>query len=115
MREDIVNVFYIYEVFPLSSHYEMSPLVLFETGAARCPVVATNVGSVPEIIKHNENGLLVEYGDTRGFADAIKQVLTDPQLAERLAHNLRLDMERKYSYDTIACKKLNVYEELLHE
>jgi glycosyltransferase involved in cell wall biosynthesis len=70
-----------------SLHTEASPIVLREAFASGRPVVATNVGDVPEIVVHGENGLIVEPGDSKALATAILLFLSDEKLAGRCAEN----------------------------
>ncbi len=61
------------------------PTVLLESLASGCPSVSTRLSGVPEIIEHGVSGLLVEPGDVAGLTEAIREILTDPALADRLA------------------------------
>jgi len=81
-----VEVYYAAaDVLANPSHSEGSPYVLLEAMAANLPIVATAVGGVPEMVENNETALLVPTGDPRALADAIARVLSDEQLAQRLA------------------------------
>jgi glycosyltransferase involved in cell wall biosynthesis/predicted glycoside hydrolase/deacetylase ChbG (UPF0249 family) len=73
------------QVFALSSLYEGFGLVLLEAMAAGVPVVATNVGPVPEIIAHGQSGLLVPPRDPVALADAIVTVLGRPDIRATLS------------------------------
>jgi glycosyltransferase involved in cell wall biosynthesis len=68
----------------LSSLTEGSPNALLEAMAAGVPVVATNVGGIPEIVTHEESALLVPPGDVDGMAAAVAKLLADASLASRL-------------------------------
>src|SRR5207237_10397606 len=57
------------------------------------PVLATRVGGIPDLVHDGENGLLVGAGDTRALADALVRILSDRQLAERLAARARASVE----------------------
>jgi glycosyltransferase involved in cell wall biosynthesis len=48
-------------------------------------VLASRVGGIPDLVEDGRNGLLVEPGDTAALADALVRILTDRELAERLA------------------------------
>ena len=61
------------------------PTVLLEAQAAGCPIVSTNLSGVPEIVDHNKNGLLVSPGNADELAEAIKEVLGNRELAQKLA------------------------------
>ena len=62
------------------------PNVLAEAMAMGVPVVSTDISGIPEMIDHEVHGLLVEPRNARALANALRRVLTDPALHERLAH-----------------------------
>jgi len=61
------------------------PTTVIEALAAGVPVVATDVAGVPEVVKHEENGLLVQQGDAAALTAAIARLLREPELAARLS------------------------------
>jgi glycosyltransferase involved in cell wall biosynthesis len=65
--------------------YENTPLVAYSAQAAACPIVASNVPGLAEVVQHNENGLLFEPGDSRGLAAALEQLVRQPGLLSRLS------------------------------
>jgi glycosyltransferase involved in cell wall biosynthesis len=69
----------------LPSEWENLPHAAVEALAVGTPVLATDVGGVPEVVRDGENGLLVRAGDADGLADAIRRLLGDPELRDRLA------------------------------
>lgn len=71
----------------LASYGEGIPIALLEAFGYRRPVVATSVGGIPELVHHNENGLLVEPGDPQALADSIQLILNDRERAETMGHN----------------------------
>jgi glycosyltransferase involved in cell wall biosynthesis len=77
------------------------------------PVVATSVGGIVEIIEHRANGLLVPPASPHDLADAIDELLTNRDLAQRLAAKGRSDAEITYSPDSHARNILSVYRELI--
>jgi len=63
------------------------PTVIMEAMAAGTPVVASDLSGIPELVVHEESGLLTTPGDSNAIADAIERILANPKLAERLAGN----------------------------
>jgi glycosyltransferase involved in cell wall biosynthesis len=68
----------------LPSEWEAFGLVLLDAMAARTPVVATEVGAVPEVLDHGRAGRLVPYGDTAALAEALRRVRAEPGETQRL-------------------------------
>jgi glycosyltransferase involved in cell wall biosynthesis len=75
------------DLFVLPSHSEGVPKVLLEAMAAGLPVIATNVGGIPDIITNNENGILIPPGSPEAIADAVKLVMENSSLREKLIEN----------------------------
>jgi glycosyltransferase involved in cell wall biosynthesis len=75
----------IADVAVLSSLSEGSPNAILEAIGAGVPVVATAVGGIPEIVADGESALLVPAGDAARLAEAIEQMLSSPELSQRLA------------------------------
>ncbi len=69
----------------LNSTHEGLPHVVLEAMALGKPVVATRVGGIPELIEDRKNGLLVAPGDKPGLDKALRELVTDAVLRERLA------------------------------
>jgi glycosyltransferase involved in cell wall biosynthesis len=72
------------------------PTVLLEALASGCPTVSTRLSGVPEIIDHKASGLLVEPGDEKALARAIRKILLRPELATSLAQGGRRRAEEKF-------------------
>ncbi len=83
-QPDVRPYYAIADVFVLPSHTEGSPNVLLEAMAAGKPIVACNVGGVPEIARHGETALLIERGRIDAMSSAIGRLLEDRDLASRL-------------------------------
>jgi glycosyltransferase involved in cell wall biosynthesis len=73
------------DLFVLPSISEGTPVSVLEAMATGIPVVSTRVGGIPELIKDDYNGLLVQPGDTKALAEAIIRILSDKSLANRLS------------------------------
>jgi glycosyltransferase involved in cell wall biosynthesis len=77
------------DIFALFTGYEGLSHVLLEAQLAGLPTVATRKGGNPEVIRHGENGLLVEYGDEEALASALAKLAGDEGLRATLAENAR--------------------------
>jgi glycosyltransferase involved in cell wall biosynthesis len=76
-----------FDVFALPSRAEAFPLTIVEAMLSGTPIVASAVGSVPEAVRHEETGLLVPSGDRAALTAAIRRILDDGPLRERLVVN----------------------------
>jgi glycosyltransferase involved in cell wall biosynthesis len=79
---DAARLFPAFDVFVLSSHTEGTPMVLFEAMAAGVPVVASEVGGVPDVLS-SAHAWLVPPGNPRALADAVSGVLQQPAEGRR--------------------------------
>jgi len=106
-RWDTPNVYAACDMIVIASlHTEASPIVLREAFASGRPVIATKVGDIPEIVRHRENGLLIEPGDTRALAAAIMEFISEPELAARCALNGFSYATEHFSFDKMMEAKL---------
>ena len=95
----------------LSSIWEGQPLVLFEAWAAKLPVIATGVGSLPYFI-NKTNGYLVEPRNEKRLVEAMTQAVNNKQL-ERLGLNGFLMIKNKYSWEKTVKAYLDVFKRFL--
>ena len=72
--------------------FENSPLVVYSAQAARCPVIASNMDGMSEIIEHGKNGLLFEAGNSIQLAAAIDSLLNDKNLLQELSTNSKMPL-----------------------
>ena len=98
-RKDIPAVMKAIDVLILPSIVEGFGYVLIEAMAAAKPVVATNVSSIPEIVQHNETGLLVGVHQPQQLAQAIVAILQDENLARRMGQTGREVMLEKFTLE----------------
>jgi len=83
-ESEMTQVYRDHEVFLMPSITEGSPLSLIEAMAGGLAVVAADVGGIPDIVTAGENGLLFASGDATAAADAVGQLLADPDQITRL-------------------------------
>lgn len=96
-------------VFVLPSYAEGMPMALLEAMSWGLPVIATPVGGVPQVIEHEENGLLVGPGDIEGLAAAMARLLSEAALRERLGAAARRTIETRFSLDVTLDRLGEVY------
>lgn len=101
------------EIVLLSSSFDNSPNCILEANACERPVVATRVGGVPRYVTEGENGLLADTGDAEGFAQAILDLLRQPERAREMGLNGRQRILERHSWRTSAEKLLRLYDTLL--
>jgi glycosyltransferase involved in cell wall biosynthesis len=83
-REQVLRLFRAADASVLPSAWENFPHTVVEALAVGCPVIASAVGGVPEVVDDEENGLLVTPGDPEALAAAIGRYFSDVQLHSRL-------------------------------
>jgi glycosyltransferase involved in cell wall biosynthesis len=98
------------DVFGLSSNWEGVPLAAQEAIILGTPVVATDVGGMPELIEDRSSGRLVPKGDPHALADALYEVLSHPSTAKRYADRAVADLRRKFSTDQMLARLRGAYE-----
>lgn len=101
------------DVFVLASRTEGFGQVLVEAMAAGRPVVASAIAPITEIVTHGVTGLLVPPEDPRSLAEAIVQLLENPNLRARLAAQARQEALSRFSADVMCRKMLRVYRHVL--
>jgi glycosyltransferase involved in cell wall biosynthesis len=99
-------------VFVLPSHAEGLPMSLLEAMAAGCPVIATNVGGIPDVVTDEVNGLLVPPGDRDALALALHRLLVDRELADRLGHEARATVRRRFTTEHAVARLDQIYSGL---
>jgi len=91
-----------YDIFLNTTNVDNTPVSLIEAMALGIPIISTNVGGIPYLIKDKETGLLVPYKNKLAILDAIKSLLENPNLTEKLSRNARHQAEE---YDWKIVKK----------
>jgi glycosyltransferase involved in cell wall biosynthesis/protein-tyrosine-phosphatase len=97
-RSDVYDLVAAMDMFVLPSLNEGLPMAILEAMALGTPVVATDVGGLPEVIRHCATGLLVPPGDERALADACVSLARDPERARELANQGRRVVEDRFSH-----------------
>ncbi len=112
-RTDVRDIYAAMDVCALSSLSEGLPNVVLEAMALRVPVVATAVGSVPQLVTDGSNGLLVPPGSAAALAEALARLLGDAALRNRLREGGRQTVETRFSFAARMDRIRQVYDTLL--
>lgn len=107
---DIRPLFHEAAVCVLNSDYEGSPNVLLEAMACGLPVVASNVGGVPEIVRHGRTGFLLEPDDLDGFVTTLAELLINPGLRAEMGQRARNFVEENHSLHRLPEFLENLYQ-----
>lgn len=109
-RDDISELMQMADAVVIPSLTEAQPRVAVQAFATGRPVVASNVGGVPEIVRHGQTGWLVPPADPQALADAIARVMTKPAEAAEVAAGARALAEQTMRFDHRMAQTLATYE-----
>jgi glycosyltransferase involved in cell wall biosynthesis len=110
-RDDVPAVTAALDVAVLPSYREAQGLTILEAMALSRPVVASNVGGIPEMIEDGVTGLLVEPHDADGLAHAITRLLTDHPFADTLAHQAHQMVHERFDVELMVEEIQKIYED----
>ena len=114
-RKDIPEVLSTLDIFLLVSTKEGLGVSLLEAGSYGLPIVATNVGGIPEIVKDGVTGLLVPPKDSQTLAEKIIYLLTHRNEAQKMGENAKAWVEKNFSVDKIVNSYVSLYESLIEQ
>jgi glycosyltransferase involved in cell wall biosynthesis len=89
------------------------PMTVLEAAAASVPVVAANVGGVPDLIEDEKTGLLCDPLDAASMVGAVEKILTQPELARALAVEANVCAHERFHPSVVARRHLEVYREVV--
>lgn len=117
-REDVVALLSHATLFVCPSVYEPLGIVNLEAMACGCPVVASAVGGIPEVVEHGVTGLLVPYDPAdpgafeAGLAEAVNDLVADPQRARAMGEAGRRRVVAEFGWDAVAAATVALYRRL---
>ena len=88
------------------------PNSVIEAFAAGLPVVTTNAGGIPFVVRHDDNGLMVACGDHQALATQALRLFHEPHLAQRLADRARADVLDRYTWTAVQAQWVRLYQQL---
>ena len=111
--ENVSSILAASDVFVLASNWEGNPLAVMEAMAAGLPVIATNVGGVPELVQSGEHGILVPAGDAAGFGRAMKCLLEDSEKRAAMANAAHARALREFRLERMVQGYADLYQETM--
>jgi lipopolysaccharide/colanic/teichoic acid biosynthesis glycosyltransferase/glycosyltransferase involved in cell wall biosynthesis len=112
-RRDLPDVYSDLDVLVITSRNEGTPVAAIEAMASRCPVVATRVGGVPDLIEDGSTGLLVRYRDAAELSESVLRLLDDASLVERLTAAAQARVRAEFTSTRLVTDIAALYERLL--
>jgi glycosyltransferase involved in cell wall biosynthesis len=89
------------------------PLTILEAMSMAKPVVTTNIGAIPEIVRDRENGVIVRPGSSQILADAVTMLLVNKELSFQLGKNARSCVQSHYTWELAVRDTLSAFKEAI--
>ena len=99
-------------IFALPSYFEGQSVALLEGMVYGCACVASDVGGIPQMLIHEETGLLVPVKDVKGIQDAIGELLADTKLQKTYGMAAREKIKKEFNLDTNVKELVQIYYNL---
>lgn len=115
LRRDVEQILPLLDLFVLPSLSEGFGIALVEAMAAGCPVVATAVGGIPEVVQAGRTGVLVPAGDSNALTDALADLLKDRSKARIFGRDGQRRVATQFAVSTMVHRHESLYERLLKE
>jgi sugar transferase (PEP-CTERM/EpsH1 system associated) len=110
-RLDTPQLYKVFDLFVLPSISEGLPMVLLEAMASGCPIIATEVGGIPSLIRHGFNGSLVPSKDPDSLAKEILKLLADTEKRNEYIENGKQIFNKSYDVRVMTRKYESLYEQ----
>ena len=112
-QEDVSGWYQAFDTLILPSANEGTPVVVIEALAAGCPVVATSVGGVPDVVHDGVDGFLVPAGDVDQLAERLARLAGDPKLRASMGDAGRASLPARYAVERLVDDVDELYRSLL--
>ncbi|MCJ7506467.1 glycosyltransferase family 4 protein [Candidatus Bathyarchaeota archaeon] len=112
-RNELIEWFQRASLSVCPSTVESFGIVCVEAIACECPVIASDIDGVRDIVTNNENGILVPPNNAKELAIAIQYLLDNPEIGERLGRRGRTIVQQKFSLNVAARKLLSIYRDVV--
>jgi len=114
-RRDLPRIYADLDTLVISSDNEGTPVSAIEAMASSCPVVATHVGGLPDLITDHETGILVPPRDARGMARAVLDLFQNPQLARDTARKAMTAARERFALERLIVDMDHLYRQLVEQ
>jgi len=111
-NDEVKHAYGASDIVCLSSEYEPFGYCLLEAMCQEKPLVAYDVGGIPEIIEDKKSGYHPSFGDTDAFASSVIDILSDPKKASRMGKRGRKIIDEKFLLSKNSKKLIRIYNEL---
>ena len=113
--EDAMKIIKSSSMVVVPSRMESLPTTVKEAFYLNIPVIGTDVGGIPELIKNNETGIIVPPENSSKLAQAINELLSDKEKSEKLAINGNTFVKNNLTWNVVLPKYIQFYEDLLKD
>jgi glycosyltransferase involved in cell wall biosynthesis len=111
-RDQVIRHFQAADLFVLNTNYEGMSHCLLEAMKVGVPVITTKAGGNLETLKNGETGILVDWRDKKQWIEAIKKILADDFLSQKLTLQAKKDLEERFVWRDLVQKTTDVFENI---
>ena len=98
-----------FNIFVLPSTKEGLPYTIIEAMIAEIPIIATNVGGIPEMIENNIDGILIKSKNSQIFAEKILYIIKNSEKAKQMAQKAKQKAEKEFTLEKMLLQTKNIY------
>ncbi|WHZ02378.1 glycosyltransferase [Neobacillus sp. YX16] len=114
-HHDIPKILNSFDIYCAPSIAESFGVAVLEASACGLPVIVTDVGGLPEVVREKETGFIVNAKDPKAIAEKLYQLVVDPDLRKRIGKNGEEFVRENFSWDKSVDVMEKVYKEILNQ
>lgn len=112
---DVHKYYIASDIFMICTKHETLCNALIEAGAVGLPLLASNVGGIPEIIEDEVNGLLADWKNANDFTDKLEKLVLNPELRKNYGEQIKKTIKKKFDENTAVSQLAELYRGVLHD